>query len=105
MRAKEEKKKESKGKKTSKAAAKKEETSDAPEDDTEAGTAATAFNGADEDEVIDKIFGQYSKESFNAAGQPSGEKVVFKEDAQKAGKEIIETLKGVKGKKLNTYMK
>lgn len=78
MRADKDKKKATK--KSSKAAAKKEEET-APEDDVEAGTSATAFNGADEDEVIDKIFGQYSKESFNAAGQPSGEKVVFKEDA------------------------
>lgn len=80
-------------------------TEDLPEDDTDTQSIASAYNGADEDEVIDQIYGNYSKESFNAAGQPSGEKVVFKEDAQKAGKEIIETLKGVKGKKLAKYMK
>ena len=78
---------------------------DAPEDETEAGTSAQAFNGADEDEVIEKIFGGYAKESYNAAGQPSGEKVLFKEDAMKGGKEIIETLKSVKGSKLNKYIK
>ena len=66
---------------------------------------AQAYSGADEEEVIEKIFGNYAKESYNAAGQPSGEKVLFKEDAQKGGKEIIETLKGVKGTKLNKYMK
>ena len=31
--------------------------------------------------------------------------IVFKEDALKAGAEVIETLKGLKGKKLETYMK
>ena len=85
--------------------AKKEETTEAPEDETETGTVAQAFNGADEEEVMEKIFGNYAKESYNAAGQPSGEKVLFKEDGEKAGKEIIETLKGVKGAKLKTYMK
>ena len=31
--------------------------------------------------------------------------MLFKEDGEKAGKEIIETLKGVKGTKLAKYMK
>ena len=31
--------------------------------------------------------------------------MVFKEDALKAGAEAIETLKGLKGKKLENYMK
>jgi hypothetical protein len=82
---------------------KKEE--EAPEDETETGTISQAFNGADEEEIMEKIFGNYAKESYNAAGQPSGEKVLFKEEGQKAGKEIIETLKGLKGSKLTKYMK
>ena len=85
--------------------AKKEEKEETPEDETDTGTIAQAFNGADEEEVMDKIFGNYAKESYNAAGQPSGEKVLFKEDGEKAGKEIIETIKGVKGVKLSSYMK
>ena len=80
---------------------KKEEDAEAPADETQTGTIAQAFNGADEEEVMEKIFGNYAKESYNAAGQPSGEKVLFKEEGEKAGKEIIETLKGVKGSKLN----
>jgi hypothetical protein len=75
-----------------KAAAKKAEPKAdeaAPEDETETGTVATAFTGADEEEVIDKVFGNYAKESFNAAGAPSGEKVLFKEDAMTGGREII----------------
>mmetsp|Transcript_16420 Transcript_16420/g.25366 ORF Transcript_16420/g.25366 Transcript_16420/m.25366 type:complete len:93 (+) Transcript_16420:614-892(+) len=42
---------------------------------------------------------------MNAAGEPTGEKILFKEDAQKAGGEIISTLKGLKGSKLKEYMK
>ena len=84
---------------------KEEKAEEAPEDETETSTISQAFNGADEEEVMEKIFGNYAKESYNAAGQPSGEKVLFKEDAEKAGKEIIETTKGVKGSKLTSYMK
>jgi|TARA_B110000305_G_C19198964_1_gene520216 hypothetical protein len=46
-----------------------------------------------------------SKEALNPAGVSTGEKIVWKEDAMKASKDIIKTLKGVKGKKLNDYMK
>jgi len=58
-----------KAKKAVKAAKKeKEPEAEAPEDETEASTAAQTFSGADEEEVIDKIFGNYAKESYNAAG-------------------------------------
>ena len=98
------------------AAAKKEETKAAgtasdlgldDEDDTkEAPTpGSTSFNGADEEDVIDRIFLSHAVEAKNAVGETTGEKVVFKEDAQKAGKEIIETLKGIKGPQLAEYMK
>ena len=62
------------------------------------------LNGADEDDVMDNIFSHYAKEAHNALGETTGEKILFKEDAQKAGSEIIETLKGLKGKKLDQYM-
>ena len=42
---------------------------------------------------------------MNAAGVSTGEKVVFKEDAITAGKKIIKQTKGLKGKKLDEYMK
>ena len=44
-------------------------------------------------------------EAMNAAGVSTGEKVVFKEDAMEAGKKVIKTLKGLKGKKLDEYLK
>jgi len=80
---------------------KKEE--DTPEDETD--TSVTAFSGADEDEVIDSQYNLAAKEALNAAGVSTGEKVVFKEDAIVAGKKIIRQLKGLKGKKLDEYMK
>ena len=48
---------------------------------------------------------EVSKEALNPAGVGTGEKIVWKEDAQKASKDIIKTLKGLKGEKLNEYMK
>ena len=62
------------------------------------------LNGADEDDVMDNIFSHYAKEAHNAVGETTGQKILFKEDGLKAGGEIIETLKGLKGKKLDTYM-
>ena len=96
-----------------KAAAKKEEPKDeapkeeAPEDETETSTAVEggAMSGADEDEIIDKQYNLIAKEAMNAAGVSTGEKVVFKEDAIAAGKKIIKSTKGLKGKKLDEYMK
>ena len=80
-----------------------EEDANAPSDDTHADI--KSFNGADEDEIIDTKMADVSKEAMNPAGVGTGEKIVWKEDAQKASKDIIKTLKGLKGKKLNEYMK
>ena len=63
------------------------------------------FNGGDEADVIENIYDHYAKEAVTATGEKSGEKIVFKEDALKAGAEVIEAVKGVKGKELETYMK
>ena len=67
----------------------------APSDDTK-----TALdNGADEDEIIDNKMSQVAKEAIGPAGQPTGEKIVWKEDAMKASKDIIKSLKkGLNGK-------
>ena len=55
--------------------------------------------------MIDNQYSLIAKEAMNAAGVSTGEKVVFKEDALIAGKKIIKTLKGLKGKKLEDYLK
>ena len=94
-----------------KAAPKKEEEpkeeKEAPEDETETSVAVEggAMSGADEDEIIDKQYNLVAKEAMNAAGVATGEKVVFKEDAIAAGKKIIKQTKGLKGKKLDDYIK
>ena len=85
---------------------KKEESTElTPEDEEAAATFASGFSGADESEVIENIYNHYAQEAKNAVGEGTGEKIVFKEDALKAGAEAIESLKGLKGKKLETYMK
>ena len=80
-----------------------EADANAPADDTK--TAINSFNGADEDEIIDNKMADVSKEALNPAGVSTGEKIVWKEDALKASKDIIKTLKGLKGPKLTQYMK
>ena len=54
---------------------------------------------------MENIYNHYAKSAKDPTGQPTGEKIIFKEDALKAGAEAIETLKGLKGKKLESYMK
>ena len=101
---KDEKKKEDK---SAKKETKDEAKEDQPEDETDTSTAVegTSMSGADEDEIIDQQFNLAAKEAMNAAGVSTGEKVVFKEDAIKAGKKVIQKTKGLKGKKLDEYIK
>lgn len=56
-------------------------------------------------DVIENIYEHYAKEAVNAAGEQTGEKIIFKEDALKASAEVIEAVKGLKGDKLTQYMK
>jgi hypothetical protein len=48
-------------------------------------------------DVIENIYDHYAKEAVNAAGDNTGEKIIFKEDALKASAEVIEAVKGLKG--------
>ena len=56
-----------------------------------------SFTGADESDVIENIYKNYAQDAKNAVGTKTGELIVLKEDALKAGAEAIETLKGLKG--------
>ena len=105
VKGKSEKKADPKAKSKSAPAPKKESVELTPEDEEAAATFASGFSGADESEVIENIYNHYAQEAKNAVGESTGEKIVFKEDALKAGAEAIESLKGLKGKKLETYMK
>ena len=51
-------------------------------------------------DVIENIYDHYAKEAVNAAGDNTGEKIIFKEDALKASAEVIEAVKGIKGNAL-----
>ena len=55
------------------------------------------MNGGDEAELIDNIYDHYTKYAVTATGEKSGEKIIFKEDALKAGAECLEAIKGLKG--------
>ena len=56
---------------------------------TAADTPSSGYFGADEDDVMNNIFGHYAVEVTNAAGQKTGQKVLYKEAAQKACAEIL----------------
>ena len=88
-----------------KVAAKKVVKKEPEAEEESTATQTQNFSGADESETIENIYDHYGTEAMNAAGIPSGEKIVLKEDAKKAGAEIIEAVKGVKGQKLEKYMK
>ena len=68
-------------------------------------TEDVAIEGQDEEDVIDKIYQNFGKEAQNALGEPTGEKLLIKEDAMKAGAQVMTVLRGLKGAELDKYMK
>jgi len=56
---------------------------------TAADTPTSGYYGADEDDVMNNIFNHYAVETTNAAGQPTGTKVLYKDACQKAAAEIL----------------
>ena len=62
---------------------------DAPPPPTAADTPTSGYYGADEDDVMNNIFNHYAVETTNAAGQPTGTKVLYKDACQKAAAEIL----------------
>ena len=56
---------------------------------TAADTPSSGFFGADEDDVMNNIFNHYAVEVTNAAGQKTGQKVLYKDGAQKACAEVL----------------
>ena len=54
--------------------------------------------------MIDNIYDHYSKPAFTTTGERSGERIISKEDALKAGAECLEGIKGLRGKDLETFM-
>ena len=60
--------------------------------------------GADEDDVMNNIFNHYAVEVTNAAGQKTGQKVLYKDGAQKSAAEILLVTKQVSEAKMEAYM-
>ena len=75
-----------------------------PPPPTAADTPSSGFFGADEDDVMNNIFGHYSVEITNAAGSKTGEKVLYKESAEKAAAEILLVSKQISEAKMEQYM-
>ena len=56
---------------------------------TAADTPTSGYYGADEDDVMNNIFNHYAVPVTNAAGQATGQKVLYKDGCQKAAAEIL----------------
>ena len=65
----------------------------------------TDFNGADEDEIMDKVFSKYSIEGKDHNGVKNGEKILMKQTAPKAAGVILEATHKLKGKQVPGYIK
>lgn len=63
------------------------------------------FNGADEDEIMDKVFSKYSTEGKDHNGVKNGVKILMKATAPKACGVILEATHKLAGKQVPGYMK
>jgi hypothetical protein len=50
----------------------------------------SGYNGADEDEIMDNVFGRFSKEGRTTSGHKTGQKLLMKDDAKLAAGTILE---------------
>ena len=50
----------------------------------------SGYNGADEDEIMDNIYGHYSKEGRTPSGHKTGQKLLMKADAKIAAGTVLE---------------
>ena len=63
------------------------------------------FNGADEDEIMDKVFSKYSTEGKDHNGIRNGIKILMKSTAPKACGVILEATHKLKGNQVPGYIK
>ena len=63
------------------------------------------FNGADEDEIMDKVFSKYSTEGKADDGTPNGSRILLKQTAPKAAGVILEATHKLKGSEVPGYIK
>ena len=50
----------------------------------------SGYNGADEDEIMDNIFGRFSREGETPSGHKTGQKLLMKDEAKLAAGTILE---------------
>ena len=81
-----------------------EEEAEQTPDDVATTQTQSELSGSDEADMIDNIYDHYSKPAFTTTGERSGERIISKEDALKAGAECLEGIKGLRGKDLETFM-
>ena len=71
---------------------------------TAADTPSSGYFGADEDDVFNNIFNHYAVPIMNAAGVPTGQKVLYRDNAEKACAEILLVSKQVSEAKMESYI-
>merc|ERR1712031_136812 len=70
---------------------------------TAADTPTSGYYGADEDDVMNNVF-NHAVEVTNEAGAKTGQKVLYKDGAQKACAEVLLVTKQVSEAKMEAYM-
>ena len=63
------------------------------------------FNGADEDDIMDRVFDKYSTEGTGDDGVKNGNKILMKNTAKKAASVILEATHKLKAKQIPGYIK
>ena len=71
---------------------------------TAADTPSSGYFGADEDDVMNNIFNHYAVPIKNAAGVPTGQKVLYRDGAEKACAEVLLVTKQVSEAKMEAYV-
>ena len=64
----------------------------------------SGYNGADEDEIMDNIFGRYSKEGLTSTGHKTGQKLLMKDDAKLAAGTVLEAAHKLKPEDVPAFL-
>merc|ERR1719243_375721 len=64
----------------------------------------SGYNGADEDEIMDNIYGHYSKEGRTPSGHKTGQKLLMKDDAKIAAGTVLEAAHKLKPADVPAYL-
>ena len=64
----------------------------------------SGYNGADEDEIMDNIYGHYAKEGRTPSGHKTGQKLLMKDDAKVASGTTLEAAHKLKPAEVPGYL-